>query len=151
MTRSDVDQMTDSVVALAFYSQFGPRQDVIISVLSSEFDWKIEKAAQAQSDTRALMQELITLRLDTNAVLETHSSPRLLFSDGFGMEDILTVEQVDDPEKMFQFFSTLPVLQTQATLGTSFFTYRNPQATLFFKIVRNYLLQLPKWKRFKQQ
>lgn len=73
------------------YPPFTQNIESIIIALRFEFDQKIEKANHASPDVSALIQEMITLRRDANALLEARSAPRPKSSDGPSMEELPTI------------------------------------------------------------
>lgn len=76
-----------------------------------EADQKTSEVNQAQPIITALMQEIATLRRDTNALLEAQSSPQPPISDEPGMEDLLTIPEAEGPAKTWHPASQPPIRQ----------------------------------------
>lgn len=136
-TRADFIQMIKNVGVLALQSQLNQNQESIIDSLRSEIDQKIENAIQAQPDVSALIQKLIKLRRDANALPKDQLAFRPESSNGFYTEEVLTVERPEYRSKFSHPSSTRPVRQVRAFLGTIPSDNCSPRSISFARDVRN--------------
>ncbi len=75
--RQQVKKVSDQVDAIAKKSpSTGFDPDALVNALRAEFDDKIGKLINAQPDVSKLIDELFTLRRDTNTLLESQSQAR---------------------------------------------------------------------------
>lgn len=69
-TCKNVYQITEKVGAFELHTWSDQNQYGVINSLRSEIDQKIDKASKTYPDVSALIQEVITLRCFTNALLK---------------------------------------------------------------------------------